>query len=188
MHMTKREARQHFTQQRALLSMPQQHLMVAHMLEHFQQIPVAEVSYLMTYSSIESRNEVPVAFFEDEFHEQATRVYPLMQPGSLYLKAVAVDEHTRWRENNWGIQEPANGSEVDPQLIDFVFVPLLAFDSLGYRVGYGKGYYDRFLSLCRPNCLKVGLSWFGPVERISDTDAFDIPLNYCVTPHALYAF
>jgi len=158
------------------------------MLEYFRKIQLPSVQYLMTYASIESRNEVPVAFFEQQLPVSCTLVYPLITRGSLWLKSVAVDDNTQWETNSWGISEPANGEEMDPLKIDFVFVPMLAFDTRGYRVGYGKGYYDRFLSFCRPNCLKVGLSWFGPVERISDTDAFDIPLNYCVTPHALYAF
>ena len=72
--------------------------------------------------------------------------------------------------------------------IDLVLVPLLAFDKNGYRVGYGKGYYDKFLSNCRPDVIKIGLSFFDAVDEIEDIDDYDLPLNFCVTPQRLYDF
>ena len=47
----------------------------------------------------------------------------------------------------------------DHDQIDVVFVPLLIFDKQGHRIGYGKGYYDRFLSKCKKDTIKVGLAW-----------------------------
>jgi len=64
----------------------------------------------------------------------------------------------------------------------------LTVDEKGYRVGYGKGFYDRFLQHCRPDCLKVGLSYFPPVAEISDKDEFDVPLDLCITPATTYVF
>jgi len=90
-------------------------------------------------------------------------------------------------ENVWGIREPANEEPVDTSEIDLVIVPLLCFDERGYRVGYGKGFYDRFLAKCRPDCLRVGLSFFPQVDRIDNIDSYDIPLNYCVMPDAVYS-
>jgi len=72
--------------------------------------------------------------------------------------------------------------------IDLIFVPLLAFDETGNRVGYGKGFYDKFLTKCRPDAIKVGLSYFEAIDRISDSEQFDIPLNYCITPQRIYEF
>ena len=73
--------------------------------------------------------------------------------GDLYH--FVLDRNTPVRENNWGIPEPLGGYRVEEQEMDLVFVPLLAFDQLGHRVGYGKGYYDRFLGKCRPDALKM---------------------------------
>lgn len=90
--------------------------------------------------------------------------------------------------NAFGIDEPQDGKRIEAQEIDVVLVPLLAFDRKGFRVGYGKGYYDKFLADCRPDVISVGLSYFDPVEVIADIDEFDLPLNYCVTPTRLFRF
>ncbi len=80
------------------------------------------------------------------------------------------DEDTTLIENALGIPEPDNGVQVLPGQIDVVFVPLLAFDSAGHRVGYGKGMYDGFLRKCKPDVLAIGLSMFQPLpERIADS-------------------
>lgn len=84
--------------------------------------------------------------------------------------------------NRWGIPEPVDSSSVSPQQIDLVLIPLLAFDQRGYRVGYGKGFYDRFLAQCRPNTRKIGLSLEPPVHVINDVDEYDVALDGCVTP------
>lgn len=91
--------------------------------------------------------------------------------------------------NRWGIPEPADEAMHCPvQEITAVLVPLLTFDYQGQRVGYGKGYYDRFLKECQPDAIKIGISLEPPVEKIEDINAFDIPLDYCVTPEQVWTF
>lgn len=85
-------------------------------------------------------------------------------------------------ENKWGIPEPANAPIVLPQLIDLVLLPLLVVDLQGNRVGYGKGFYDKFLPTCKPNVLKIGLSYFPPVGTIEDFSETDIPLDFTISP------
>lgn len=103
-------------------------------------------------------------------------------------------QHFLWEEdtvlvkNRFGIPEPENGALVSPTDIDLVFVPMLAFDKTGHRVGYGKGMYDRFLSDCRPDTTTIGLSLFEPVDKITDTDTLDVPLHIVVTPEVIYHF
>lgn len=92
------------------------------------------------------------------------------------------------RKNNYNIPEPVDGIEVPVSKIDVVFVPLLAFDKTGHRVGYGKGFYDRFLLQCRADVIKVGLSFFEAEDLISDTNPEDIRLDFCVTPARIYKF
>ncbi len=93
-------------------------------------------------------------------------------------------------DNCWGIPEPVNNDQrtVSSEQFDVVMVPLLAFDLQGHRVGYGGGYYDRFLAQCRPDCLKIGLSLFDPVNRIDDVEETDVPLSMCITPERVFTF
>lgn len=98
------------------------------------------------------------------------------------------DQNTILEKNTYGIPEPAGGIVIDPQDLDVVFVPLLAFDIAGHRVGYGKGMYDRFLEQCRPDVTTIGLSLFDPVTGISDIGPWDVPLNIVVTPDTIYHF
>lgn len=97
-------------------------------------------------------------------------------------------DNTRIRKNEYNIPEPVNGLEVPVANIEVVFVPLLAFDTHGHRVGYGKGFYDRFLAECKPETLKIGLSFFEPEEKIEDVAPNDIKLDFCVTPETVFDF
>lgn len=98
------------------------------------------------------------------------------------------DDNTVLKLNHWGIPEPEKGVPVSAQEVDAVFVPLLAFDIHGNRVGYGKGFYDRFLADCGTGTTKIGLSLFEAEPTIAGLDAFDIPLDYCVTPKRIWDF
>lgn len=97
-------------------------------------------------------------------------------------------DSTVLKKNKWGIPEPEEGIEIPPQKIEVVFIPLLAFDEKGHRIGYGKGFYDRFLSACTDNTVKVGLSFFEAEPVISEIFSTDVLLDYCVTPSKIYKF
>ncbi|WP_281238510.1 5-formyltetrahydrofolate cyclo-ligase [Flavobacterium praedii] len=97
-------------------------------------------------------------------------------------------DNTKIKKNKYNIPEPVDGLEVPTTKIDVVFVPLLAFDKKGNRVGYGKGFYDKFLTDCKPETIKIGLSFFAPEELISDVFENDVLLDFCVTPNGVWAF
>ena len=59
-------------------------------------------------------------------------------------------------ENEWGILEPTFGKRIEEAQIELVLVPLLAYDKKGHRIGYGGGFYDRFLVKCKPETIKIG--------------------------------
>ena len=90
--------------------------------------------------------------------------------------------------NEYGIPEPNYGKAINANQLDLVIVPLLIFDRLGNRVGYGKGFYDRFLQECNPSTLKIGLCDFEPVDHITDVNNQDIALDFCITPKKTYSF
>ena len=97
-------------------------------------------------------------------------------------------DNTTIKKNTYDIPEPIDGLEVPVSKIDVVFVPLLAFDEKGNRVGYGKGFYDKFLADCKPGTLRIGLSFFEPEKVISDVLNTDIQLDLCITPTNIYNF
>ncbi|RZL51040.1 MAG: 5-formyltetrahydrofolate cyclo-ligase [Pedobacter sp.] len=87
--------------------------------------------------------------------------------------------------NHYHIPEPQKAKPFNG-LPDMVIVPLLAFDKKGFRVGYGKGFYDRFLQ--HIDTQKIGLSFFGATEQIIDVHLNDIRLDKCITPNQIYDF
>lgn len=109
-------------------------------------------------------------------------------PQTHELHHYLLEEHTQLEENRWGIPEPTGGREVDPQEIDMVLLPLLAYDKRGHRVGYGKGFYDRFLAKCRQDVVSVGLCFEQPVDDIEGIHEYDYQMDYCVTPEKVWRF
>ena len=98
------------------------------------------------------------------------------------LKHFLFDRETKLKISSYGIPEPINGIEIDAKKIDLVFVPLLISDEKKYRVGYGKGFYDRFLAECRTDVKTIGLNFFQPIDAIEDINKFDIPLDQVIYP------
>ncbi|GJM30102.1 MAG: 5-formyltetrahydrofolate cyclo-ligase [Cyclobacteriaceae bacterium] len=96
-------------------------------------------------------------------------------------------DRTKLELNLWGIPEPANATAIPLDQIDLVVTPMVIFDRAGHRVGYGKGYYDRFLAKCRPDTRKIGLCYFEPVEQI-DFESTDIAMDVVVTPDGIWEF
>jgi len=97
-------------------------------------------------------------------------------------------DNTKIKKNEYNIPEPVDGLEVPSSKIEVVFVPLLAFDKAGHRAGYGKGFYDKFLAECKPETIKIGLSFFEAETIIDDIFENDVKLDYCVTPNEIYQF
>lgn len=114
--------------------------------------------------------------------------YPVTDFTTNAIQAKIVNEDTVYSTNQYGITEPKEGITINPIDIDLIFVPLLAYDKNGVRVGYGKGFYDRFLNQCREDVVLIGFSYFEPVDLIIDANEFDIPLNFCLTPSTAHEF
>jgi 5-formyltetrahydrofolate cyclo-ligase len=98
------------------------------------------------------------------------------------------NEDTVLNLNEFDIPEPTNGKKIPSEAFDYVFVPLLAVDKKGYRVGYGKGFYDRFLKTCKPSCKFIGLHLFDLEDEIEDREKTDIALHILVTPKEIVYF
>jgi len=98
------------------------------------------------------------------------------------------EKDTVLHSNKWGIPEPIDARLANENQIDVVIVPLLAMDRKGNRLGYGKGYYDRFLSSLNPKVKKIGLSMSPPLDSLPFVEAHDIGLDYGITPEETLIF
>ncbi len=189
--MTKQELRHIYSQKRLQLTVSEQNRFDDLLLIQFQKLVLPALYYIHSYMAIESKKEFAtdaILHFLEFQHPEVQIVLPRVNTEIQELESVLLTDELVFQKNKWGIAEPVEGELIHVKDIDLVLVPLLAFDKAGHRVGYGKGYYDKFLAQCRPDVLKVGFSYFDAIDKIIDSAAFDIPLSYCVTPHRIYEF
>jgi 5-formyltetrahydrofolate cyclo-ligase len=188
--MHKKELRQFSRRKRLELTAHDMEKFQDLILIRFQQLSLPFVSYVHTYLTLETMHEVdPVPLIRSlEFRNPGMKtVVPRINEDDA-LDHIIMEEDTILTDNRFGIPEPLSGYKVEAPIIDLVFVPLLGFDEKGNRVGYGKGYYDRFLADCRDDVVIIGLSFLEAVREITDTDPWDVPLQYCITPNRVYEF
>ena len=186
--MTKKELRFNFKSKRNFLSSNQIQEYSLAIANRVLMIPIWQFSYFHLFLSIDKNKEVDTTPLLSILQGKDKEVLVPKIIGDGKMAHYLLTDNTVLIPNALGIPEPKNGLAVKEAMVDVVFVPLLAFDTMGNRVGYGKGFYDRFLNKCNPKVVKIGLSFFGPVSEISDVTTHDIPLDYCVTPDRLYSF
>jgi 5-formyltetrahydrofolate cyclo-ligase len=152
-------------------------------------LPIWEQRYFHIFLPITEQKEVDT---EAILHVLAGKDKEIVVSKSdfetLKMTHYLLTDATKIKKNTYNIPEPVDGLEVPTNKIDVVFVPLLAFDKNGHRVGYGKGFYDLFLSECRSETIKIGLSFFEAEPAIDGVFESDIRLDFCVTPHRVYEF
>jgi 5-formyltetrahydrofolate cyclo-ligase len=186
--MTKKELRLALRAEREAIDPVQREKYQDMILIQFNRLHFPFIQYLHTYLPMEGRNEPdPDTLVRVlEFRNPGLQVAVPKIAGEEMLHII-VGDSTTWVTNQMGIAEPMEGEAMPPEAFDLVFVPLLGFDRSGNRIGYGKGYYDRFLAQCHSDVIKVGLSFLEPVGDI-EPDPWDIPLDYCITPQQVYEF
>jgi len=95
------------------------------------------------------------------------------------LKLYTVRDLSTLKKGKFGIPEPIEGEIVDPESTDLAFIPGLIFDREGYRIGFGKGYYDRLLENLKATSIGVAYS-FQVLPKIPK-DPWDKPVHLVVT-------
>ncbi len=161
------------------------------LLIQFQTLELPFLHSVFSYWPIEENNEPDTHLFTAylRFRNPELRIaYPVSNFETMNMEARLTDIDTPFEKANLNIFEPTQGEPLLPNEIDMVFVPLLAFDKNGFRVGYGKGFYDKYLKTCRDDCIKVGFSYFEALEEEIDKSDFDVPLDFCITPQTVYVF
>jgi len=151
-------------------------------------LPLWSLDYYHLFMPISQKKEIDTSFLLSILRgKQKNIIVPKVNSNGGLLHCLLLSD-TKFQISNWQIPEPEECHDIPPNLIDVVFIPLLAFDTQGNRVGYGKGFYDKFLKECRTDVIKVGLCLFEAEDGIADISPDDVPLNYCVTPKKIYKF
>ena len=158
----------------------------------FQKIDFSVIQFLHIFLPIKKQNEINTFLIISVLQQK----YPHIK---IVVSRSIIDTHEMQHfmlkeqhlvANKWGILEPSeeHQTEILPTQIDLIIIPLLIFDKQGNRVGYGKGFYDRFLQKCSTNALKVGICTEEPIDEIDDINEFDVKINTCITPSNVFWF
>lgn len=190
--MSKQDLRKEFLQKRKALAETEVDVFSKQIHDwFFRNIPVHAYATIHTFLPIKRNNEIDTYLIINTLRKDfATDIVIPRSHEDGTMSHYLLTKDTVFEENKWGISEPSQVGSLQYSVfnIDLVLIPLLCFDKKGFRVGYGKGYYDRFLAECRPNVLKIGLSIFEPIDEISDVTAFDVQMDYCITPNKIWSF
>ncbi len=155
----------------------------------FSTIDLSKVRHLHTYLPRSTAKEPDTWLILNRLRKEYPEVcvvVPRLGSGST-LEHIAFEGPHQIATSRFEIPEPRTGTPVELSRLDVIVVPLLAADASGYRLGYGRGYYDKFLPDLLPNCLKVGLSYFDPVDSLP-RDSWDFPLDALITPIQVHSF
>lgn len=195
--MTKSELRREFLTKRGALTAvdvrQRSHQIASRFFTYFENQKLSNYpGFIHTFLPIARQNEVDTWPIVHRLWRERLPVRVGVSVADLStnrLRHYLLTPTTPLTENAWGIPEPPpTAHPLLPTDFDAVLVPLLAFDRQGHRVGYGKGYYDRFLAECRPDCPKIGLSLVEPIDRIDDVEPTDVRLDMCFTPTQTWFF
>ncbi|WP_333865861.1 5-formyltetrahydrofolate cyclo-ligase [Sphingobacterium sp.] len=161
------------------------------LLSQFKKLDLSKIGFLHIFIPIEKYHEpntYPIINYVQQVFPQIKIVVSRSNFEDCSMQHYILDQHTIFETNKWGISEPISGVQVASSAIDMIIVPLLIFDLSGYRVGYGKGFYDRFFSGCKVDVQRVGLSFFDPIDVIRDKNEYDVQLTQAITPNCIYHF
>ena len=152
-------------------------------------LPIWDASFYHVFLTIEEQKEVNTDYLLNILSGKDKHI--VLSKSDFETKIMTnylLTDNTVIKKNDYNIPEPIGGIEITNNKIEVVFIPLLAFDTRGHRVGYGKGFYDKFLKECKPGTVKIGLSFYEPEDHIDDVFKGDMKLDYCITPKKVYGF
>ncbi|WP_316840955.1 5-formyltetrahydrofolate cyclo-ligase [Pedobacter gandavensis] len=158
------------------------------LLEQFKLLDLSQVKTLHIFLPIKSQNE-PDTFLIIDWLKKHHPVIKIVVPRADFETSLMTHHYFEGLDdlelNAYQILEPAK-AKIHTGEIEMVIVPLIAFDKKGYRVGYGKGFYDRFLQGIVTE--KIGLSLLDELVEIDNVNEHDVQLDKCITPDKTYIF
>jgi len=179
--------RSHYKKKRLSLTKQEVDHLSQRVCKQLDKLSIWRLKHYHIFISISKYNELDTSSIINKLKsKQKIIIVPKISNNELVH--IAINDQTEFSINEYGIKEPNNGNHFIIENLDLIFIPLLAYDLEGHRVGYGKGYYDRFLKLTNKSSLKIGLSFFDPINKIQDIDDNDVKLDYCITPTQVHKF
>ena len=179
--------RSHYKKKRLSLTKQEVDHLSQRVCKQLDKLSIWRLKHYHIFISISKYNELDTSSIINKLKSEK-KIIIVPKISNNELVHIAINDQTEFSINEYGIKEPNNGNHFIIKNLDLIFIPLLAFDLEGHRVGYGKGYYDRFLKLTNKSSLKIGLSFFDPINKIQDIDDNDVKLDYCITPTQVHKF
>jgi len=179
--------RSHYKKKRLSLTKQEVDHLSQRVCKQLDKLSIWRLKHYHIFISISKYNELDTSYIINKLKSEK-KIIIVPKISNNELVHIAINDQTEFSINEYGIKEPNNGNHFIIENLDLIFIPLLAFDLEGHRVGYGKGYYDRFLKLTNKSSLKIGLSFFDPINKIQDIDDNDVKLDYCITPTQIHKF
>ena len=181
--MKKQELRTIYKQKRNELTFDEIKKLQENIYQQIFDVDISKVKTVHLFLTLKKFKEIDTQPIVDYFRKhQKQIVVSSCNFDDTTLSHFYLEENTKLELNKFGVPEPVHAKPVKEIMLDLVFVPLLISDENNYRVGYGKGFYDRFLLNCRKDCKKIGLNFFKPILNIFDINTFDIALDAVIYP------
>ncbi|MFK8058469.1 MAG: 5-formyltetrahydrofolate cyclo-ligase [Polaribacter sp.] len=179
--MKKDELRKIYKQKRKDLTENQIHDFQENIYKQIKDLDISDLKTVHLFLSLRRFKEIDTQPVIDFLREKGKRiVVSKCNFKDNTLSHFYFDEDTKLELNKFGVPEPTDAEQVNGKELDLIFVPLLISDEQNYRVGYGKGFYDRFLTNCRKDAKFIGLNFFKPIKEIEDINEFDIALDQVI--------
>lgn len=185
--MTKSELRTFYKSKRNEISSEKVNELSLQILEHLKSMPIWENSNFHIFIPILNQNEINTLPIIDYLFQFGKNVIVPKVQGDKMLSCL-IDKNTAFESGKFNVPEPKYYQLFDPKEIDVIIMPMLICDQKGNRIGYGGGFYDRFLQECRNDVIKIGLNFFEPIQKMDEIYESDVPLNYCVTGDEIVSF
>lgn len=185
--MLKKDLRKIYLEKRMTLSKDEVNFLSEKILDKFiLQFNIIENQKVSVFLPISKFNEINTLEFIKFLWSKKVNVF-IPKIIDKDLISVKFTSETVLIQNSWGILEPLSNQN-EETVFDYVITPLLYCDSFGNRVGYGKGFYDKFFQTINSDAKKIGVNYFAPTDIIDDISELDVKLDYLITPDEMLSF
>lgn len=185
--MTKSELRAIYKSKRKQLSTEEVNQISLQIFENLKSMKIWNNSTFHIFIPILNQKEInTLPLVQHLFELRKNVVVPKIENDKMI--SCLIDPNTEFQSGKFNVPEPQEFQIIESKEIEVVFMPMIICDKMGNRVGYGGGYYDRFLKECRIDVIKIGLNFFGPIDKIEDVFESDIALDYCATRDEIVSF